>query len=212
MIQPPRLIEALLDALGAEPRYRDSVLGDLAEEFASQAECEGVERAREWYRREALRATPHLLRSGWRRARQRGLGHLLGIFVTAFAGLFIVEIVIGGIVFGTLRALGLWHAPLRLSVASPLMQASIIVLGSVTATFGGYIAAWLGNDAPLFTAFAYGIAWSSAEAVGLAITGGMLPLWYRLSVPIVLLVGTTAGGILRVRHGMHDRSGGIESV
>lgn len=212
MIKPPHLVEALLEALGAEPRYRENVLGDLAEEFASRAEHDGVDRAREWYRGEALRATPHLLRSGWRGARHRGLGHLLGICLAAFTGLFIVEIVIGGIVFGTLRALGLWHAPLRLSAAGPLWQASIIVLGSVTATLGGYLAAWLGNDAPLFTAFAFGVAWSSAEAVGLAITGGVLPLWYRLSVPIVLLVGTTAGGILRVRQGMHDRLGGIESV
>ena len=208
MITPPRTLEALLEALGAEPRRRDAVVGDLAEEFGSLVERDGVESARSWYREQAVRAMPYLFASGWRRARWRGLGRLLGIFATAYAGVFIIELVLVGIAFGTLRTLGLWRPPPRLSAADPLWQVSMLALGTVSGTLGGYLAAWLGSEAPFFTAIAFGVVWSSVEAVGLAFTRGVLPIWYLVAVPMLILVGTTVGGILRVRQGMHERPTG----
>jgi hypothetical protein len=64
---PPRWTEKLLTSLGAQPSYRDAVLGDLTEEFVIRAEEQGVIAARRWYRREALRAAPHLL-GNWARS------------------------------------------------------------------------------------------------------------------------------------------------
>ena len=198
MITPPRMFEALLQAFGAEPSYRDAVVGDLAEEFATRAERDGDAAARRWYRREAFRAVPHLLRSGWHLARARGLGHLLGILLTAYTGTMIVGWILAGASFGTLRALGLLHVPLRLNAGNPLWQASMVVLGMMSATFTGYLAAWLNREAPLFTALALGLVWSSIEAVGLSITRGVLPMWYVVAIPIVIVVGCTCGGMLRV--------------
>lgn len=192
-------IERLLDALGADPHYRDAVLGDLAEEFASRQERDGDAEARRWYRREALLATPHLLRSGWRRARARGLGRLLGIFLTAYTGTMIVGWILIGMSFGTLRALGLLHLPPRLGAGNPLWQVSMVALATLSATFTGYLASWLGREAPLFTALALGLVWSLIEGVGLAFTRGGLPTWYVTAVPIVILLGTSFGGVLRVR-------------
>lgn len=199
MTAPPRSIEAMLEALGAEPHFRESVVGDLAEEFGERAERDGLEHARAWYRREAMRAAPHLLRSGWRGARQRGLGHLLGVIATAFTGMLIVEWVVAGIVFGVLRATGVWHTSPRLLVSNPVWQVSMVALGTLSAMFGGYLAAWLDRDAPLFTPFVLGIVWAILEAVGLQITGGLLPEWYRLVVPLAILAGATIGGVIRVQ-------------
>lgn len=211
MITPPRLIERILEALGAEPSFRDSVLGDLAEEFASRAEQDGVADARRWYRAEAARALPHLVSSGWHRARRRGLGHLVGIFLTAYTGAAIIELMVAGIVFGALRTFGFLPANLRMVVTSPVWLEASLVVGVLSATLGGYLAAYLESEAPLFTAFAFGVAWSSLEAAGLAITdhNGHFPIWYRLAVQAVILAGTTLGGVVRVKHILRAGSGAI---
>lgn len=211
MTTPSRFIESVLEALGAESRIRDSVLGDLAEEFASRVERDGIDRARRWYRREAMRAAPHLLRSGWRSVRQRGLGHMLGIAVTAFTGTLIVEWVVFGITFGVLRALGVWRAPLRLYAGNPAWQVSMVALGVMCATLTGYVAAWLDRDAPLLTALALGIVWSTLEGIGMAVAGGVLPEWYRLVVPLAILSGTVPGAVLRARQLSQLRPSGMSS-
>jgi hypothetical protein len=137
MTTPPRSIESLLEALGAESGFRDNVVGDLAEEFTSRVERDGLESARRWYRREAMRAAPHLLRSGWASVRQRGLGHLVGILFTAFTGMLIADWVIAGSVFAALRS-ELLHTSPRLLVSHPVWQASLVAVGMVSATFAGY--------------------------------------------------------------------------
>ena len=210
MTEPPRFIERLLEALGAEPRFRENVLGDLAEEFASRAEQNGVADARRWYRAEAARALPHLVCSGWHRARRRGLGRLVGIFLTAYTGLVIIELVLAGIVFGALRTFGILPSNLRIVVTNPVWLEASLVVGVLSATLGGYLAAYLESEAPLFTAVAFGVAWSSLEAAGLAITGH-LPIWYRLAVQVVILAGTTLGGIVRVKHILRVEPAGVAS-
>ena len=213
MITPPRSIEILLEALGAEPHYREAVLGDLAEEFALRAERDGEASALRWYRREAVRTAPHLLHSACHRARRRGLGHLLGVMLTAYTGVFIIEMIAVGVVFGTLRAFGVLHVPGRIRVDYPAWQASMIALGTLSAMLGGYLAAWLNEEAPLFTAFAFSIVWSVLQAIGLTITrtrGTLtLPVWYVVAVPVVIVLGIIFGGILRVRQGTRAEGSGI---
>jgi hypothetical protein len=65
------LAERLLRNVGADPRFVEDVLGDLAEEYASQLEREGLHVARMWYVREVVRSAPHLFTSGLRRASRR---------------------------------------------------------------------------------------------------------------------------------------------
>jgi hypothetical protein len=209
MTHPPRIVESMLEALGAESRIRDGVLGDLAEEFASRVERDGIGAARRWYRREAVRAAPHLLYSGWRGVRRRGLGRTFGIMFTAFTGTLIVEQVIFGMLFGVLRAAGIWHTPLRLAAVNPVWQLSMVALGTMCATLTGYVAAWLDRDAQLFTALFLGAVWSLLEAAGLAIAGGSLPEWYRLVVPLAILCGTAGGAVLRVNQVTGARPGSI---
>lgn len=60
------LAETLLVAAGVDPDFAESVLGDLAEEYAARLTREGAGRAGMWYVREMVRCAPHLLWSGVR--------------------------------------------------------------------------------------------------------------------------------------------------
>lgn len=60
---------------------------------------------------------------------------------------------------------------------------------------------WLDERAPLASAVALGLVWSvdSFDVSLLASGAHATPLWYRLTEPVVLMLGTTLGGVLRVR-------------
>jgi putative ABC transport system permease protein len=58
---PPRLAERLLALAFADPEWRDSVLGDLREEFGAACSQIGASRARWWYRRQVIGLTLHRL-------------------------------------------------------------------------------------------------------------------------------------------------------
>jgi len=58
---PPRLAARLLAFAFGDPEWRDSVLGDLQEEFSSACARLGTSRARWWYRRQAFGLTLHRL-------------------------------------------------------------------------------------------------------------------------------------------------------
>jgi hypothetical protein len=67
-MSPPRITELLVGGLIADEALRDSVLGDLAEEWVERAEASGVVRADWGYRWQAVRALPPLSREWLRRA------------------------------------------------------------------------------------------------------------------------------------------------
>lgn len=83
MIKPPRWIERVLVSFGADPVYRDALLGDLTEEFAIRVEEQGTGVARRWYFREAIRSMPHLLWSWLRALGPRDLVQLFGVTIAA---------------------------------------------------------------------------------------------------------------------------------
>lgn len=87
MIKPRRWIERVLSSFGAEPDYRDALLGDLTEEFTIRVEEQGVGIARRWYFREAIRSVPHLLRSWLRRCDPRDVVQLFGVTIAALFAL-----------------------------------------------------------------------------------------------------------------------------
>ena len=62
-MSPPRIPEALLAALFPAGDCRDSVLGDLAEEYAERTSTVGGRAAARWYWREAARTSPHAARA-----------------------------------------------------------------------------------------------------------------------------------------------------
>jgi hypothetical protein len=81
-----------------------------------------------------------------------------------------------------------------------LLRLAFMASAMVASLTGGYIAAWLDDRAPLASAVALGITWSSLGIIGAATTGGNgAPGWFRVCVPVLLVVGPALGGILRVR-------------
>jgi hypothetical protein len=72
--------ERLLQAIGGEARLTDSVLGDLAEEYARRSESDGVRAARLWYAREALRSAPHLIQSALRHGTPHARARIAAVF------------------------------------------------------------------------------------------------------------------------------------
>jgi hypothetical protein len=190
----------MLEALGAEPCFRDSVLGDLAEEFACRAERDGVVSADSWYRREALRAAPHLLWSWARRLRLRGVAHLVGVMVSSYVSLLLAGALVAATGYVVLSTLGLpteYHVPWGNQLVASLVLATSLALGSLVATLLGYVASWLGNEAPLATAIAFSVVFGVIE-IAVAALAPRLPLWYRCAVPAVVVVAITVGGMLRV--------------
>ena len=75
--RPPRLAPTILSLI-LPGRYRDNQLGDLAEEFRTRADAEGVGADRRWYRRQVLSAfksnlTLRLFRERASRSKEGGL-------------------------------------------------------------------------------------------------------------------------------------------
>jgi hypothetical protein len=219
MIAPPRNIELLLASLGAERHFCDAVIGDLAEEFAHRAERDGLGTARRWYYREAVRAMPHLANNALRRLGMRGVLHRVGIAATAYTVVLMTTLTAAAII-GSVAAQLRHGAPLRtwhLS-GSPWLSAlatfGILAVDAAMAVFGGYLAAYLDADAPLFSAGMLGVSWVSvtlavsaiAQAVGGPPTAPLAPLWLRCAAIVTVVGGSIAGGVIRIRarQPLHD--------
>jgi hypothetical protein len=210
LIAPPRTAERLLEALGAQPGFRDAVLGDLAEEYAIHAAREGVGRARRWYYHEALRATPHLLRDWTRHLSVRDAGHVAGAVLASYLGtLLLVGIAVALLAYGARDVLGvsLDDAVQRLPAGA---IAVALILGTRGAMLGGYIAAALGARAPLVSAAALGLVWSGVLVMAGAL-GGPTFERYRgglvAAAAVLIVIGAMTGGMTRVGRAIHPPAG-----
>ena len=205
MTAPPRTIERLLAGLGAKPDFRNAVLGDLAEEFASRVEADGIESATRWYRREAVRAVPHLLRSWLRGARLGDIGHIAGVIATAYTGM-------SDHVRHSRRSDRRRRASAglpgpdryrRRSLESTAILSCLMLFGLILGAVAGYLAAWLDSRAPLITAAAFGAGILLVQFVARHVFAGPMPMpyptWYLMGAPLMGFIGTIVGGILRVR-------------
>jgi hypothetical protein len=197
MTTPPRTTELLLESLGATPRFREPLLGDLAEEFTARVEREGRGPARRWYYREALRAAPHLLRDGLRELRARDVRHIAGVVFASYCFVIMLAFfasMVAGAIMGT------WQiAPARFAQpGDPLFYVGY-VFGFACVVTGGVIAAWLDERTPLVSALALGVLWASANVVGMMMARGPDVGWLRVAAPLGILMGAAFGGVLRVR-------------
>ncbi len=213
MIAPPRTTERVLASLGAEARFRDAVIGDLAEEFAHRAARDRLVAAERWYRREAIRAMPHLAQNALRRLGARGVLHKIGIAMTAYTMALMATLTAAAIVASIARELGApagpLHVPPAMTWLAILVAFGILTLDMAMATFGGYLAAYLDDDAPLLSAGILGVLWVSVSLAGGAIVRAIvgppaaLPqqphVWLQTAAMVTVVGGSVAGGMLRVR-------------
>ena len=199
MIAPPRTVERLLEGLSANIAFRDGVLGDLAEEFALRAEREGAAAARRWYYRESIRTAPHLIRNWARSLRTSEVAHLANVVLAAYVLTTLVGVFVAMVAGSIMIALGISSPILIPSTGGRLAPVVGLTLGTSAALLGGYIAAWLDNITPLVSAFVLGVIWSSAGTLVSAFVGASEPAWFRVCASLVIVTGTTIGGILHVR-------------
>ncbi len=196
---PPETVERLLEALGAEPEFRDALLGDLAEDFAIRAADGGERAARRWYRREALRVAPYLLHNWTSRLRARDAARLAGLVgatcclvgISLWAMLSGVEAVVERMTGPTTFP---WHDP-----QPGTLTLGVMLLGYVAvATAGGWMASRREHRAPAVAALALGVAWAFLALVFPVPSRAPLPTWYLLGQAVAVLTGTMLGGLRRI--------------
>jgi hypothetical protein len=199
MIAPPLTAERLLQGLSARTDFRDGILGDLAEEYAERAEREGVPAARRWYYREAVRAVPHLLLHWARSLRVREVRRLVNVLFASYFLVMMFIAVLTIMVRSTLETLGM-SAGFLAALSQPSGTFGGLVMVAVAATLMGYCAASLDKKTPFASAIFLGMLWSSAGILTLFIAGIHDSAWYFVAGAIVMVVGTTVGGMLQIRN------------
>lgn len=205
MSQPPRAVEPLLKALGADPYLTDVVLGDLAEEFSERAAFDGEVEARRWYLKEAAHAVPHLLRSAWRQLRVGDIPRLVGNSLFAWFMLVPLGSMLYIVAAGVARLLGVEWA-FRPSLADGNFAALAMVGAALGGVIGGYVAAWRNARAPLIGSFAYGVVMTSINLIAGLFGSSPLATSVRIASLALLNAGAIAGGLIRVtRREAHER-------
>jgi hypothetical protein len=183
-MNPPYLIELALEGLIRDPRQREALLGDLAEEWTKRASTHGGNAANRWYRWQALRALPHLVRDALRQTGWPAI--LLGIVV-----LPVLQWVT--LVLGFITSIALVY-PLAWLGVHPAINTVAWVLGTLWSFVAGMVVARVFPRSPMPAAFVLAFF-----ALIVAVTpreGAMMALvtpWYLLGTKIVAPPATLLG-------------------
>lgn len=197
MTAPPRTAELLLQSLGASTRFREPLLGDLAEGFVIRAEREGVRRARRWYYREVVRAAPHVLRDGVGCLDMRDVKHIASVVFAAYCLVMMLALLasmMAGAVMST------WQiVPGRFARHDDPLFYVGYALGFACTVMGGAIAAWLDRRTPLLSALTLGMTWAGLGIASTAFVHVGDAGWFRVLTPLTTVMGAAIGGVVRIR-------------
>jgi hypothetical protein len=217
----PSTPERLLEGLGAEADFRDALLGDLAEEYAIRLAYDGPAAARRWYRGEALRVAPHLLRDGLRRLHRRDVRRFARVVLISHVVAYFAHLALAGTMIQAVHLVGgrrvddplfrswtvqlSWDDPLRGGAAIALL----LTFTALAPVLSGFVAASTEDEAPFFPALALGVmqlgflfvemALGLPGPTGLAwIPGPTVPAWVLVCQCMLILAGPVVGAALRV--------------
>jgi hypothetical protein len=165
---PPRVAESILESFGASDEFRDAIVGDLAQEHALRAERYGVTAARFWYYRQAVLASPALLRNWLVRARWSDARRLLNVVGLAYLLTMMIEMAvifaiaaIGSTVGVDFLRGGIFGRSGFMSVIAASTGLQLLV-GLIAGTFGptcaGYLSAKFEEDRPMIASAAFAAA------------------------------------------------------
>ncbi|HEY4306594.1 MAG TPA: hypothetical protein VGM82_19120 [Gemmatimonadaceae bacterium] len=196
-------IEALLSALAADAPYRDAILGDLAEEFAIRVEEQGEREARRWYRRQALRTAPHLLRLWARRLCSFDIAQLVAFTLLAQVAGGVINMAVRaaivmsyGVSIDDAQVVNIAWRDLTEWSALPTRLISLSV--AAVSLFGaGYVLSRLERRAPLATCIVVGSV-LSLETISSAIYGSAVPTWAVCAFAAISVMATVAGGVFGI--------------
>jgi hypothetical protein len=204
----PRISQALLAALCPAGEFRESVLGDLAEEYAERVDRDGARAARRWYLREATRAAPYAMLAWFRGLRIGEAAQLVAITVGTviadrlfqYSLMWLVVASWGTIADSQGLLLSAWR---DVEEFRPVTAAAVGAAGWLVPIASGYVAARLQRRAPLSGAIGVGLL------LALLVLGfGLVLIWTAsgarfdhtllITAPSGWLGYTTLGGVLRV--------------
>jgi len=194
---PPRAVERVLTALGADSEFSDTIVGDLAEEFVLRARWDGVTAARRWYCRECVRVAPYLLRDWWRGRRLLDAPHVIKAVAVSSLLVYGLEKMVARALAPAVLA---WW---RVVGQSPAYLGSMLCWTMLDGLLLGYLVARIGRRAPVVGTLA-ATGWWLTFWVGMNLLGGwrfdgsMGQLWYRALNPLMLCSGIMLGGLWRV--------------
>lgn len=210
-LTPSPVIESLLTGLGARAEVTDAVLGDLHQKLTEIAGSDGIRAARRWYRREALRAAPHLLLDGIRSLRFADARRLLNIgllsatltvmiaMMAFFAAGALIEVFTAGL--SSLAGPGQFTITM-----SPILGVFLVcvILGMPVLT--GFLAAAFEEKAPLLATLTVACGWTALVLLIAALqTDHSNRVRVDLALPVVgnlwVTIGCALGGLLRVGQG-----------
>ena len=202
-MRPPWFTERLLDSFIEDPEIAEDMLGDLTEEWHERSERQGPRAASWWYRKQAARSVVHLLRSGCGPALTPALfgaalvAALPLLLFTGWAGLMtsMADLVMGMLGNGG----GDGGETLPLTRTAPAVWAARALIAAFVCGFvGGFLLSLLSRVAGMVRVTLLATSWlPCALALQLLAAEGW-PEWYGVTLPVVLVLSTFAGGIAGV--------------
>lgn len=199
-MHPPAVAEAILESFGADPDFRDAVLGDLAQEYSLRVERVGATAAWLWYYREAALVAPALLRNWFAGARWSDARRLLNVAALAY----VTTMLIGMCVFFSVAVIADRFLPGGVRGASRWINGLALISAVASPMIGGYLAATFEEAKPMIGALSLAVLWSILMVLASlwASRGAEGPIhlatWVRVATAPLILAACALGGALRV--------------
>ena len=199
-MRPPWFTERLLDSFIEKREVSEDVLGDLAEEWHQRAERQGPRAASWWYRKQATKSVIHLLRSGCGPALTPALfGAALAaaLPLLLFAGWAASMTSIADVLMGMFgNGGGDGGETLPLTRTAPAVWAARALIAAFFCGFiGGFLLALLSRAAGMVQVTLLAALWIPCALALQALAAESWPEWYGVTLPVVLILSTFAGGI-----------------
>ena len=199
-MRPPWFTERLLDSFIENPKVSEDVLGDLTEEWHERSERHGPRAASWWYRKQAAKSVVHLFWSGCGPALTPALfGAALAaalpiLLFTGWAGSMtsMADLVMGMLGNGG----GDGGETLPLTRTAPAVWAARALIASFVCGFiVGFLLSLLSRVAGMVRVTLLAVSWVPCALVLQILAPEGWPEWYGVTLPVVLVLSTFAGGI-----------------
>ena len=199
-MKPPWFTERLLDSFIENPEVSEDMLGDLTEEWHQRAERQGPRAASWWYRKQAAKSVVHLIRSGSGPALTPALfGAALAaalplLLFTAWASVTTSMADLLMSMFGNGGGDGGETLPLT-RTAPAVWAARALIAAFACGVMGGFLLALRSRVAGMVQVTLLAAFWIPCALALQAFAADGWPQWYGVTLPIVLVFSTFAGGI-----------------
>lgn len=199
-MRPPWFTERLLDSFIENPEVSEDVLGDLTEEWHERSERHGPRAASWWYRKEAAKSVVHLFRSGCGPALTPALfGAALAaalplLLFTGWAGSMTSMADLLMSMFGNGGGDGGETLPLT-RTAPAVWAARALIASFVCGFIGGFLLGLLSRVAGMVQVTLLAALWIPGALALQIFAAESWPEWYGVTLPVLLVLSTFAGGI-----------------